>query len=190
MDKATLSTPGRYAFCFAENEARSPWEPRHVELGLAPSASAVTLAAVRAVYPVMESTVASGDAVLHTLVESLKTVGVANYYQIGTGAQLTLVVCPEHAAEMAAAGLTKAAVRAYVFRQGRMPVGRLQGLGHYGNRNWPAWVDEHDPEALVPVVQCADDVVVVVAGGDGRHSAWLAGWGVTRVVTEEIPATV
>ena len=32
----------------------------------------------------------------------------------------------------------------------------------------------------------ADDVVVVVAGGDGRHSAWLAGWGVTRVVTEEI----
>jgi hypothetical protein len=186
MDKATLSTPGRYAFCFAENEARSPWEPRHVELGYPAGASTVTLTAVRAVYPVMESTVATGHAVLQTLVEALKTVGVANYYQIGTGAQLTLVVCPEHAAEMAAAGLTKAAVRAYVYQQARMPVRRLQGLAHYGNRTWPAWVDEQDPEALVPVVSCADDVVVVVAGGDGRHSAWLAGWGVTRVVTEAI----
>ena len=108
MDKATLATPGRYSFCFAENEARSPWEPRHVELGFAASASIVTLTAVRAVYPVMETTVATGAEVLHTLVESIKTVGFANYYQIGTGAQLTLVVCPEHAAEMAAAGLSKA----------------------------------------------------------------------------------
>ena len=30
MDKATLALPGRYSFCFSENEARSPWEPRHV----------------------------------------------------------------------------------------------------------------------------------------------------------------
>ena len=36
MDKATLSSPGRYSFCFAENEARSPWEPLHVEKGYAP----------------------------------------------------------------------------------------------------------------------------------------------------------
>jgi hypothetical protein len=87
---------------------------------------------------------------------------------------------------MAAAGLTKADVRAYIFQEARMPMRRLKGIAHYGNRNWPAWIDEDDPEALVPVVRCADDVVVVVAGGDGRHSAWLAGWGVTRVVTEEI----
>ena len=45
-------------------------------------------------------------------------------------------------------------------------------------------------EHLVPVVRGADDIVVVVAGGDGRHSAWLAGWGVTRVVTQEITATL
>jgi hypothetical protein len=190
MDKATLSTPERYAFCFAENEAHSPWEPRHVELGYAAGASTVTLTAVRAVYPVMETTVAGGRAVLATLVESLKTVGVANYYQIGAGAQLTLIVCPEHAAEMDAAGLSKSDVRESIFQQARMPMRRLKGIAHYGNRNWPAWIDESDPDALVPVACCADDVVVVVAGGDGRHSAWLAGWGVTRVVTQEITATL
>jgi hypothetical protein len=190
MDKATLSTPARYSFCFAENEARSPWEPRHVELGFAASVSTVTITAVRAVYPVMETTVATGHEVLHTLVESIRTVGFANYYQIGTGAQMTLVVCPEHAAEMHAAGLSKADVREYIFQHARMPMHRLQGIAHYGNRNWPAWIDERDPDALVPVVRCADDVVVVVAGGDGRHSAWLAGWGVTRVVTQEITTTL
>jgi hypothetical protein len=190
MDKATLSTPGRYSFCFAENEARSPWAPRHVELGFAASASTVTLSAVRAVYPVMETTVATGNEVLQTLVEAIKTVGVANYYQIGAGAQLTLIVCPEHAAEMDAAGLSKSDVRESIYQQARMPMRRLKGIAHYGNRNWPAWIDESDPDALVPVACCADDVVVVVAGGDGRHSAWLAGWGVTRVVTQEITATL
>jgi hypothetical protein len=190
MDKATLSTPGRYSFCFAENEARSPWEPLHVELGFAASASTVTLTAVRAVYPVMETTVSTGDAVLQTLVESIKTVGFANYYQIGTGAQLTLVLCPEHAAEMAAAGLSKPAIREYIYQQARMPLHRLQGVAHYGNRNWPACIDETNPDTMVPVARCADDIVVVVAGGDGRHSAWLAGWGVTRVVTQEITAAL
>jgi len=190
MDKATLATPGRYSFCFAENEARSPWEPRHVELGFAASTSTVTITAVRAVYPVMETTVATGREVLHTLVESIKTVGFANYYQIGTGAQITLVVCPEHAAEMYAAGLSKADVREYIYQHARMPMHRLKGIAHYGNRNWPGWIDENDPDALVPVVRGADDIVVVVAGGDGRHSAWLAGWGVTRVVTQEITATL
>ena len=170
--------------------SRSPWEPRHVELGFPASASTVTLTAVRAVYPIMETTVATGTEVLHTLVEAIKTVGFANYYQIGTGAQITLVVCPEHAADMHAAGLSKADVRAYVYQHARMPLHRLQGIAHYGNRNWPAWIDERDPNTLVPVVSSTDDVVVVVAGGDGRHSAWLAGWGVTRVVTQEITATL
>ena len=43
VDRATLGNPGKYTFCFAEDEAGSPWEPLHVERGLAPDASAVTL---------------------------------------------------------------------------------------------------------------------------------------------------
>ena len=190
MDKATLSLPGRYTFCFAENEERSPWEPRHVERGLHPTESMVSVTAVRALYPIMETTVPDGKAVLNTLVESIKTVGFANYYQIGTGAQITLVICPEHAAEMHQAGLSKDDIRHYIFENARMPIGRLQGIAHWGNRNLPDWVDEDNPETLVPVASQADDIEVFVAGGDGRHSAWLAGWGVTRVVTQEITQTL
>lgn len=186
MDKATLALPARYTFCFAENEARSPWEPRHVELGLDPTESMVTVMGVRGMYVIMESTSPTGIQVLRTLVGSIRTIGFSNYYQTGTGAQLALVLCPEHAAEIQASGLSKRDVREYVFQNARMPIHRLEGVAHYGNRNWPKWIDETDPDAMIPIVASAEDLLVVVAGGDGRHSAWLAGWGVTRMTTEKI----
>ena len=186
MDKATQATPGRYSFCFSENEGRSPWESRHQELGYPASASTVTVVAIRSVHPVMETTVATGIEVMRTVIGTMKAVGVSSYYQLGTGAQIVLVLCPEHAADIAGSGLSKADVREFIYQNARMPLHQLKGLAHYGNRNWPAWIDETDPETLVPIVRAAEDIVVVVAGGDGRHSAWLAGWGVTRLVTEEI----
>lgn len=186
MDKATLATPGRYSFCFAENEERSPWEARNIQLGYTEGSSTVTVAGIRGVYTIMETTVATGLEVLQTIVGNMKTIGVSNYYQIGTGAQIVLVICPEHAAEIAASGLSKSDVREYVYQNARMPLRLLQGRAHYGNRNWPSWVDETDPETLVPIVRSSDDIAVIVAGGDGRHSAWLAGWGVTRMATEEV----
>ena len=186
MDKATLATPGRYSFCFSENEDRSPWEPRNIQLGYDQSASIVTVAAIRGVYTVMETTVATGREVLQTIVGTMKAVGISNYYQIGTGAQIIMVICPEHAEEIAASGFTKSDVREYIYQNARMPLHLLQDRAHYGNRNWPSWVDETNPETLVPIVRAVEDIVVVVAGGDGRHSAWLAGWGVTRMATQEI----
>ena len=189
MDKATLSSPGRYSFCFAENEARSPWEPLHVEKGYAPEDSAVSIAGILGVYRIMESTSGTGFGVLGTIVGNMRTVGIANYYQQATGGQVILVLCPEHAAEVAASGLSKADVKDFVFHNARMPVGQLKGIAHYGNRTWPAWIDESNDDVMVPIVRSASDVVVVVAGGDGRHSAWMAGWGVTLVSTEKVEET-
>src|SRR6202795_4603694 len=42
-DMATLGQPGKYTFCFAENEAASPWLPLHVERGFPAAASVVTV---------------------------------------------------------------------------------------------------------------------------------------------------
>ena len=35
LDRATMGSPAKYSFCFAENVAASPWEPWHVENGFA-----------------------------------------------------------------------------------------------------------------------------------------------------------
>ena len=58
-----------------------------------------------------------------------------------------------------------------------MPLHQLKDVAHYGNRNWPFWVDETNPDTLVPIVRDPDDILVIVAGGDGRHSAWLGRMG-------------
>ncbi len=36
VDRATLGNPGKYTYCFAEDEEGSCWEPLSVERGLAP----------------------------------------------------------------------------------------------------------------------------------------------------------
>ena len=42
-DKSTLSHPGEYAFCIAEEEQDNPWRPLHVDRGLPEGSSAVTV---------------------------------------------------------------------------------------------------------------------------------------------------
>ena len=110
----------------------------------------------------MESTSGTGFGVLGTIVGNMKAVGIANYYQQATGGQVILVLCPEHAAEVAASGLSKADVKDFVFHNARMPVGQLKGIAHYGNRTWPAWIDESRDDVMVPIVRSASD--------RGRHS--------------------
>ena len=43
VDRATLGNPGKLSFCFAEDEAGSPWEPLSVARGVAAGVDAVTL---------------------------------------------------------------------------------------------------------------------------------------------------
>ena len=45
MDRASQGQPGKYAFCCAENESASPWEPLHVERGYDREQSTVTVVA-------------------------------------------------------------------------------------------------------------------------------------------------
>src|SRR6185436_7462705 len=49
VDRATLGNPGKYTFCFAEDETGSPWESLAVERGLPAGTSAVTLFAAEGV---------------------------------------------------------------------------------------------------------------------------------------------
>ncbi len=73
MEKSTQAWPGKIACCFAENEARSPWEPLHVERGHPAGASTVTVVAVRGIYSLTEGRQTSGEGVLETLVASTRS---------------------------------------------------------------------------------------------------------------------
>jgi hypothetical protein len=58
----------------------------------------------------------------------------------------------------------------------------------YDMRDWPPALNMLPPDARVPLVPRADDILVLVAGGAGKHSAALPSFGATVSVTREIPA--
>ncbi|MBI3965597.1 MAG: hypothetical protein HY329_08180 [Chloroflexi bacterium] len=186
MEKSTQAWPGKISFCFAENEARSPWEPLHVEKGYPAAASTVTVVAVRGLYALTEGAQETGLGVLQTVAGSMRKLGLASYYHLDNRIPVLVVLSPEHAAEIARAGFSRAAVRHYLYEHARMPVGALLDRGYFTANGWPAWIDVSKPTTPVPIVANPDDFIVVVAGGDGRHSAWLPAWNVCRGATEVI----
>src|SRR5215211_8482618 len=60
MEKSTHGWPGKYTMCLAENAARNPWEPLHVELGFAPDVSIVVVVAARGIITIVEASQESG----------------------------------------------------------------------------------------------------------------------------------
>ena len=67
MKKSTLSQPGTYSYCIAENAAASPWEPLHVERGFSLEASTVTAMAATPMYQVSDHCNATAEGFLTTL---------------------------------------------------------------------------------------------------------------------------
>ena len=57
VSKSVMGQPSRYTFLFGENEEESPWAPLHVDRGLAPDTSAVTLMGVLGTTNVMSRAV-------------------------------------------------------------------------------------------------------------------------------------
>ena len=186
MEKSTQAQPAKYTFCTAENESQSPWTPFHGDKGFSPQDSTVTLAAVRAFHQITETTVETGEEVLQTVADSMRALGVVSYYIQGRDCQVLLVLCPEHAQEINAAGYSKQDVQEYLFQHCLLRKRDLLGRSHYGERTWPAWLEDADDDYLVPITARKEDILVIVAGGAGRHSSWFPLWSATRAVTERV----
>jgi len=186
-EKSTHGWPAKATLCFAEAEARSPWEPLRVEQGYTREQSTVTVTAMRGLYPICEGTQTTGIGTLETIAASMRAMGSPIYNQGARNEIPVLVVIgPEHAAEIAGSGYSKADVKRYIFEHARLPVRELAGRMYAGTDPWPDWLDTKNPETLVPMVANPDGFIIVVAGGDGRHSAWLPSWNVCKGATEAI----
>jgi hypothetical protein len=185
-DKATFGHPGKFTYCIAENEAANPWEPLHVERGFAPTDSTVTVFAAEAPHNINNHWSATPHGLLQTVADTMATLGSNHLY---LGGESFLVLGPEHADVLARAGWTKRDVRAFLFEHARKPLVQVKIGGMYGpetRRNlWPRWIDHDDDQTCVPIARRADDIAILVAGGAGRHSVYLPGWG-SRSATRKI----
>ncbi|MCC6707274.1 MAG: hypothetical protein IT492_06905 [Gammaproteobacteria bacterium] len=179
LDRSTQGQPAKYAFCIAENEAESPWPALHVERGFDSGHSTVTVTGAEGPHNLNDHVSDRADGILATLKGAMSDMGSNNAYLYG---QPTIAFGPEHAAILAADGYSKDDIRRYVFDEVRLPRALWQRGGMAG-----MFPDLFPDEDMKPIIKCAEDLLVVVVGGFGRHSCWLPTFGdTTRAVTRLI----
>jgi hypothetical protein len=177
LDLATQGQPCKYTYCIAENEDDSPWEPLHVEKGFAASASTVTAVAVENPHNINEHVGINGEEILTSICNAVMNTGTNNVlFQEGTP---VIAICPEHAAAIAASGFSKQGVRDYIYENSKMPLKRF--YPRQIDKYFPAW----DEKALVPITARKEDLIIIVVGGTGKHSAYLPAF-LPPSVTREI----
>jgi hypothetical protein len=171
-DRATQGSPAKIAYCVAENEAESPWEPLHVEAGHARDVSTVTVYGCEGPHNIQDHYSNTGLGVLRTVAGAMGQAGSNNL--LGRGCPL-LSLGPEHAATIARDGYSKQQVKQFLFEHARYPLGRL-GAEYRRYQVERQHVADAD-DTMVPIVRAPDDIGVIVVGGAGKHSAWQPTFG-------------
>jgi hypothetical protein len=183
-DRATQGHPGKYSYCVAENEAASPWEPLSVERGFPRGVSTVTVCASEAPHNINDHGSATAEGIVTTVAGTAATVGSNNIY---LGGEPLLVLGPEHAATVAGGGWSKADFKRALWERAQVPLSRFDpaNLERFAVIH-PAGFKDRPPETLAPIARAWSDIMVVVAGGAGKHSVLIPTFGATRSVTRRI----
>lgn len=183
VDRATLGNPGKYTFCFAEDDANSPWESLAVERGIAPGRSAVSVFAGEGVRGVVDQISRDPESLARSFAACLKTVAHPKLVQRWDA---LMVVCPEHARTFRQAGWSKAQVRERIMELLTLdPADVLRDIDGCAEGMLPGQVPG-------PTRKFSDGGLwFVQAGGQaGMFSAIIGGWsggpGGSRLTTREV----
>jgi len=180
-DMATQGSPAKFSYCIAERADASPWGPLRED-------DAVTVFGGEAPHNVNDHVSTGAAGILTTLADTAVSLG-SNVGWFLAQSQLLVVLGPEHAATIAADGLTRADVQRYVFEHARLPLRTLKLGGMWGMQDWPAWMSAvRDDDALLPQVPSPEDVFVMVAGGPGKHSSVVPNCTFSRAVSRPVVA--
>jgi hypothetical protein len=181
-DRATLGNPGKYTFCFAEDESDAGWEPLSVSRGFARGKSTVTLFQGEGVQGFVDQKSRKPDDLARSLALGLCAIGHPKLTQMQ---RAILVLSPEHYAIFAEGGWDRkrieAAILAATARPGKDLVAGAQGIGEglpaaFADKSVPKFYD--------------DGLMIVRAGGPaGLFSAILPGWIAGRNRFELQPVT-
>src|SRR5262249_54441994 len=137
VDRSTQGFPGKYTFCFAENEEESAWEPFHVSRGFDAEDSVVTVVAVSSSTNVSDSTDDVAD-LLRTWATGLVNPSSANV--IDPHSTPVLAVNPLHSHILAAAGISRVDFQRHIWRHSRIPADALSARREHLRR---AYGEEH-----------------------------------------------
>jgi hypothetical protein len=170
VDRATLGNPGKYTYCFAEDEEGSCWEPLAVErAGLKPGQSAVTVFAGFGLQGVVDQKSRTPESLARSFAESLK---VMFNVKSAPSADALIVMSPEHERTFRNAGWSKARLYDELYKLTEIP-GEDLAAGAKG-------IAEGGPASragtMVGKFRPGGLMIVRAGGGAGMFSGIIGGW--------------
>lgn len=172
-DMGVLGQGGKFAACLAEGEESSAFAPLHVSRGFRAGQSVVTVVGVESPHSVVAAP--DGDdpqapeRVLRVLAAAIANAGSNSTY--GNHATTLVVMNPNHARIVARRYASREAVQQRLHELAVTPRGVLSTYA-YGPPCHPG-----EENQLVHAIRAPENVLLVVAGGEGIYSAVFNGWG-------------
>ena len=183
-DMATHGQPGKYGWCIAEHEARSPWPPFHADRGFDAATNTVTaVGAVGSAEVVLSAS--SPEELVTILAHSMTLAGnIGAHGTLGSGQALVLLP-PESARMLNDHGWDRPQLQAQLLARARIPPQWLiRRAAERTGVELPRRGSERDD---VPVARSAEDILIVVTGGVGIKATFIPTWGGgTEAVTRAI----
>jgi hypothetical protein len=168
VDRATLGTPGKYSFCFAEDEAGSPWESLAVERGVAPDVSAVTAFAGFGVRAVGDERSRTPESLAGSLAVGLRS----GNHRLVFGSDALLVISPDHGRVFRQAGWSRARLRQEFSDLLTLPTAELlRRVGAIDDGTVRGPVGER-----LPAPRDGGLLLAYAGGGAGLFSGIIDGW--------------
>ncbi len=175
-DHATMGSPSKYSFCFGEAENDNPWEPLHVERGFRKNESTVTMMALDSPHNVNDHRSKTAKDLMDTIIDTASVAGCNNSHVPG---EMLVIMSPEHAKTISDDGWSKKDVKNYFHKNALVPA----ELGDRGGRKLDEkWIRDGN----VKITRKPEDVIIVVAGGTGRHTMICHGFGASSESVTEL----
>jgi hypothetical protein len=184
IDRSTLGHPGKFSYCFAEDEEGTGWQPLSVVRGIPnDGTSAVTVMAAMAPRQIMNEWTTDPREILETFAAEMRA-NQLNYSIYG--GNYVIVVPKQLRDHIERAGWSKRDVAEFVFERARVHRADWANVGKQS-------IVRDRASRVHPALTSPDDLLVVAAGGPaGGFGAVIAPWmgSKTRAVTAAIGACV
>jgi hypothetical protein len=183
VDRATHGNPGKVGFCFAEDEAGSPFTSLAVSRGVAANVDAVTVFTGEGPRCVVDQLARDPEQLANTFAACLRTL---HHPKLVIGFDCMLVVGPEHARVFADAGWDRERLLGALHERLQIPGSELVRGAHGMAEGVPDWLADSTLGKFRP-----DGLLLAHAGGGaGLFSAIIGGWANgdigSRPVTKEV----
>ena len=174
MDRATQGSPAKYSFCFGENEEESPWEPYHVRRGFDAGDSVVTLMSCEPPHNINDHASTSAEGILTTIAGTVSQTGANVLHGRGT---YMVALGPEHAQTIHRDGWSIADIQATLYEASAIDFDRVP---QEKRDSYTVDRDSNVKDGKFYLTSSPDRIQVLVAGGPGKHSAYIPTFGSTE----------